>query len=454
MTKKIDSIQKLNKKDLKKSRRIILNLIGESDSEKKIQKEELNTRHIVANILPNINTNKNNQKINSENKKINPEETEKQRKILQEEINFKNINNKQEKFVFLNIKDKDTKEYCSNSLFKSSKKQKAHNTFNIFLVNNKKVRSKYKSRNVEQLLKLKQKKTKRLQEKIRKEEKEKKRHQKEEEKLLRYQKKVEYRRRRIRKIRHKIKNLKYKWKKHLLKLKNDLKYLIKIFSVSFVFFVIGMILGYLVLAILLLKFNLDNKVFRRIEYYFSIPAFITDFGWIDYYDYIDEKKKNREDEYAIKTRTDLLEKQILAYLAKKHHIQANNLNELKKKLEVVIIYDSDVNKVGIKRIRKIKELIKKENNFVNIAMKYGDRQGKADYKDANQAAKKFGPKIKKLKPGEVSDILILPDGYYIARRYKKDGFFALSYVFVKAKSLDEYLDEKLKQTKIFSLVDF
>ncbi|MDD5294942.1 MAG: hypothetical protein PHP21_03435, partial [Patescibacteria group bacterium] len=68
----------------------------------------------------------------------------------------------------------------------------------------------------------------------------------------------------------------------------------KIIALATLFLVVSAILFYLIFALLLLKFNLDNKITRQIAGYIPVPAVVTKIGFIEYYDYqktIEELKK-------------------------------------------------------------------------------------------------------------------------------------------------------------------
>ncbi len=399
----LDGINKISREELKKSRKIILKLIGESEEEKE-------TKEIKNSLL--------------------------KRQRRQEEQALEIINAKE-------VKESKVK------LLKTIKSLEhlppRHNNKNNNVLAKVKLSKRNNKRDVDWQEKLKKEKIKKRLEKIKKEEKEKKKRMKIEEKILKEEKKKEKRQQRLRKIRHKIKHLKGRYYKLYLKIKNN--FFKKILILSFIICIIFLIF-YIFFVLAIIKFNIDNKTVRFIDQYFVVPIMFTDIGIVDYYDYVDIKKRN-EGFSKEKIKNELLKDKILDNLAKKYHITNKDKNILSKEISKQIFFDRDINAVGINRINKIKELMEKDGNFVKIAVKYGDRQGKVDYKNGQEAAKRFGESIKYLRIGEVSDILIGNDGYYIVKRYTKKGVFAISYVFVKAKTLDEYINEELGKVKIW-----
>jgi len=300
--------------------------------------------------------------------------------------------------------------------------------------------------------KLKKNKIKKRLEKIKKEQEEKKKREKMEEKIFEEEKKKEIKKRRFKKIKHKVKNIKVHYEKIFLNFRKNAKVLfLKLFKI-FIIIIIFLVIFYLTFVFLVLKFKLDNKTTRFINKYLPVPAIISDFGLIDYYQYIDTRK-SYPGASSEEIKQKILRDKIIFYLAKKYNIQTSNKQDLIKQISNKILYDRDINAVGINRINKIKELMMKNGNFIQIAVKYGDRQGKVDYKNYFEAAKRFGEEIKDLKIGDISDVLVINDGYYIVKRYQKKDVFAISYVFVKAKTLNKYLDEQLNSLKVWSFID-
>ncbi len=217
--------------------------------------------------------------------------------------------------------------------------------------------------------------------------------------------------------------------------------------------ILSVVLLYLLFALLLLKFNMDNGASRAISSYVPVPALVTKHGTMNYYEYRDLQNKlsNGEDEEEVHLA--ILKNMILDKLAEKYGVTGKTYEELEGLLSDKIIYDSEINIVAIKRMDNIQKLIAEKNDFVQVAQKYG-QTGKVDFDSASEAADEYGDKIVDLKVGEVSSVIVTKDGYYIFRRFENKGVaFALSYVFIPGKTLDEYVGEILGDIKIWSLVD-
>ncbi len=226
----------------------------------------------------------------------------------------------------------------------------------------------------------------------------------------------------------------------------------------------SLILGiflYSFILVIVLRFGVDNTIFRKISAVAPLPAFITRDGVIEYYDYQDmvaswqaqAGRKLTSDEIKVK----LVERLILVNLCQKYGISILSggvYNQaLADKLQEKVVRDKEINAVGLNRIKKIKQLIDKEGQFIKIAAKYGDQVGQVTVGDGNADQFTYGSAVKDMQTGEVSDIIFTPEGYYIFRCYDRDiNGAALSYVFVRAKTLAEYLPEAITGYRIISLV--
>jgi len=276
--------------------------------------------------------------------------------------------------------------------------------------------------------------------------KEKARKENERNKLLQKKKRAQERAAKIEKIKGNFKNLK-------VFLAGKFKLYFKKCFVIFSLAVLITLLLYFLLIVFIINFKIDSPFTRYISKYFPIPALITEGNIVEYYEYQDQKKSlsdqyESEDSLNMAVKILIMKKIIINNLANKYNV--GTIDELKDNF----IYDKSANQVAINRISKIREMIKTKDDFVRVAVKYGDDQGKLDYNSSDEAVSKFGEKVKDLEIGAISDVLVGEDGYYIVRRYEKDGSdFSISYVFVKAKTLDEYLSETISSSKVWSFVD-
>ena len=294
-----------------------------------------------------------------------------------------------------------------------------------------------------------------------KREREEKRNKKEAEKKKKLEEKIKFKKEKKENRRKKIKDIKTGIKKlfsgFVKGIKVGLSRTVKILLAGLIVF----ILLYTVFAVVLLKLDVDNKAARLISEYFVVPAIITKNGIIEYYTYKDIKRftltnidKNNKESVKLAT----VEMVVVSDLVKKYGliIPGGNIydNELRAEIAKRLALDTGINQVGINRIKKIKEMIDEGNDFVKISNKYGDLQDLITISKQNENHIAYSQKVKDLGVNEVSDIIYMPEGYYIFRCYDKSNDRSdLSYVLVKAKSLEEYIMETVRGYSLWSLAE-
>ncbi len=247
-------------------------------------------------------------------------------------------------------------------------------------------------------------------------------------------------------LKKQIKNIKF-WK--FANFKQSFVYVFFVILLSFLL----VLLFYVFMLVAVTRLNFNSYLFRYFSKYLPVPAFIIDNKIIDYYKFADFKKRlsykypniDNIDRYA---KIFLLREIVLSDLKKKY--DTNNLEEIK----YYFARDKDFNKIAYKRILKIKNMIKKDSDFVKIGNKYGDKQGKMDFSSLNDFVDYFGEGVKFLKIGEISDIISLSDGYYIVKRYqKRESAFPISYIFVQNTDFNDFLNQRILNLDIVSFVD-
>ncbi|MFA6106898.1 MAG: hypothetical protein WC745_04495 [Patescibacteria group bacterium] len=207
---------------------------------------------------------------------------------------------------------------------------------------------------------------------------------------------------------------------------------------------------YIVFSAALLVFQIDNPNMRRAgEFFPPVPALFTKEWVVGYFTYADAMKESglaaeEMDDYFI-------EKIALDRLYWRYALRAplTGGEGQKETLGRLIIKDEEINKVPIARIKKIHELISEEG-FYSGAAKYADKSGTAQLADLGLQSDGFSGIT---KPEEISPVIYAKDGYYILKfsgidEKKSDQ---VDYVFVKAKTLDEYLAEKKAGLRVFKL---
>ncbi len=503
--KRIDGIKKLSKDEVKKARKILLDYIGEDSAKKNILEGagKVKKAKSMDGILGGINFRKKD-KPNLEVKDTNlgRKQNKKEREALKKELGFadkssvdsekkednadKNIGGafmrmaeksekkKQKNLLRKEIKERDKKEQARTATSEREKEererymnqgalrieQEKKDQINKELEEKRKKiieEKKRKEKEARKTAKIKEEiqKEKKHIEKVKKEEAEKKRIKKIEDNLAAKKKREKDKKEKKKRVKKKIKLYKHRVHKRIVEMGMEIKAKKKKITISILLLIIVSLLLYLFFVLLLVKANPDNRVTRFLADLLPVPALISSTGVLEYYDYLDKKTSlnsqlNISDSSTINKVFAL--DFVLGDLVSKYGINYSNEN-FKSQVENSILYDLDVNNVGIKRIGKIKGLIDEGSNFVQVSEKYGDQVDKIDFKSEEDAVKNFGEKLSGLRIDEVSDVVVHDDGYYIFKRYKKNNSFSLSYVYIASVGLDEYLNEEAVKLKIWSLVD-
>ena len=103
---------------------------------------------------------------------------------------------------------------------------------------------------------------------------------------------------------------------------------------------------------------------------------------------------------------------------------------------------------------KVKQMMEAKANFYQIAKSQGDEFGVGKYYTYNEATVKFGQNIVNLEIGQISIIKHTDSGYYLVQCYgRKENLIGLKYIFIKSRSLDDYVSEMMSRLWIWSLAD-
>lgn len=212
---------------------------------------------------------------------------------------------------------------------------------------------------------------------------------------------------------------------------------------------------YSLLLIMTLKIEIDNKLTRFVADFLPIPAVISSNHVIDYYSYLDLRQSYCRGICSAQESKDfkvwLVNRIILYNLIDRYGLQ--NDPGANEKLEHFIIFDNEVNQVGINRIQKIKSIIDEEGNFFRNAQKYGDQVGQFKIENIEGAIADLKIDLQKIEDKKTSRVVYGADGYYLFYVDRELDKESVSYVFIAGKSLEEYLVEKLNGFQIWSLVD-
>jgi hypothetical protein len=239
------------------------------------------------------------------------------------------------------------------------------------------------------------------------------------------------------------KNFNNKLNEILLVVKRNIGYVV-------LYLVLFLTISYAVFCLLILRFNLDNSAVRKIEKFFPVPAAITNQGLINYYDFQEIKNSNYENFNSSDKKIALTKWVIFKQLSKKYDLSFDPSGD---NLITAFVADTDFNQVGLSRIKKISELLKNTDGIEKLS-KYADQYSKVTYYDNESAREKFGKTVLNLDINQISNIIFSADGYYIVQIVdKSDNRLGVKYLFIGAKTLDQYINEILSNIKIFILAN-
>lgn len=399
MPKNIDGIKKLSEKELKKSRKIVLDYIGEEDKMNKKKesgpiKEKLRTIDGIK-VKGNKKTKKNKTKT--------AEKVFKNKDFFDELKNSQNNDNKDKKDIKSKLPVTKRKPIKKRKTAKSKElKEKT-----IKFKKEEKI-SQNKKRNVN-----KKKKTKSKRKKISKRNK-----------------------KNIKKIF--LDNLKY-FKNNLYDFLKELSF--KNFSSSLIssslFLASSLLLLYLIFSLLVLRFNLKFSFIEKASSYIPVPAIISKEGIIMYKEY--DKNKDFLSYSEIIVLNKLIERYNLDIDITEEEYELNH----KEVIEEKIIDDQEINKLAFMRIKEIEKAVKNNIDFDNIK-RMGDESGVLD----NSGLESFKEFIESLKSEEVSGVVRILEGNYF---FKKIGN-TYHYVKINNISLEEYLKKQQEEIKLFFLI--
>lgn len=498
--KKVDGVKKIDKEELKKSRKIVLELIGESKKQAPLVKTAPKSTNKIDGLVSATKEKlagrvKHGQE--EANKKIRQKAVQaisrKEKQLFKKEIfsrvddvipprprvkeiapDFQNINPKEANFK--NEKELKTKKIYKPPLEKKQE-NKHHNTsgnlvkkenvkqasiinpFQNDKISNElvkqKIRHKRESKQADKL-KRKQERVKEKAVLARGAAREKLVFEKK--KSLERQEKLKQKQEKAKQANARKEKLRLAFKASLARLKFNCR---KIFVLLLASFALGLLV-YIIFFITITKLTVDSAFTRKIAEFFPLPVLITKTGIVEYYDYLDLKnylisQGVLKEELDREVRIKIARKMAFNDLVIKYRImeagKTLTSEELYQEVAGKVIYDSDINLVSIYRIKKIKQMIDKEGDFVRTAARYGDKLGKISITKDNEADLHYALEVKNLPVDEISDIITTPEGYYIFRCYgKSEDSVDLSFVFNKAKTLEEYLKELIKNYHFLSLV--
>lgn len=221
---------------------------------------------------------------------------------------------------------------------------------------------------------------------------------------------------------------------------------------------------YTTFVFVVLRFDINNTSIRNISQYLFVPAFISKDGVVEYYKYQDYIKQLQLEQGTDINQADIDAKLIFTKefifhkLLKSYRLQNTSYQQIDDTLKTTInnnlLMDMEINQVSLSRIKKVKELIKEKSDFVRVSSKFGDKTGSIIINDKNKDKFSYYDTVKNIKKGDISNIILTDDGYYIFRLFEKTkDYLELNYVFIDGMNLDEFIEEEIEGYKLWSFVD-
>ncbi len=460
MPKNLDGIKKLSPEELKKSREIVLDYIGEKEVKSKaqpdIEKKSAEPIKKVDGVRLNPKAEMNKPEVSQPKKRI---EAVKEADVKKSEVNQAELEK---------IKAEAEKEKLKTAIKRQAEERKKFLEEEKRLKRNKIEEEKQKKQLIIQKIKQEEERKRRLEAEQKRHAEEKLRQEKEKalrEETLRMEAEEREReliirqergKRRIKRAK-KIKKFKKELKRKLIGGYNSVLAKKKILIYGSLFLIVIFVGGYFIFGLMLIYFRIDNSFSRKIVAYLPVPALITNIGMVGFYDYkdtVDQLTKGAIANNQIKqiAKKNLIKNLVYNQLAKKYNLDLK-ANQAEKKLADKVILDRQINQTAIYRAEKIYSLLSPDNDFEKVKI-YADEYSASSNFNYEAALENFGQDINNLSVGQLSYIIPASQGYYIIRiNNESDNNLNLTYLFVKAETLDDYINQQLAKIKVFSLVD-
>jgi len=450
MSKNLNGAKKIKKENIAKSRKIVLDSIGESS--------EIRETPIIIRSKKQLNNSLSPKKKPARKTvKIDAKESQKVKDFLAEgesdDNQSDNFTNKPDQKELIKPKQEETARIKALVLEKRQARKDEKKVAIIKVKNIKEKQKELTKKNKEQQAQEKKVIKQESQEKIINREQEEKRRVEVEKKKIKEQKEI------IKELKNKakIKIRKSQKRKRQLAFKKAnnyfikryksiyqffseqarMKFLAKFLAWFIIWFVVLAIFLYFVLAVILLRFNSDKKVNEIIINNLPVPAIITKLGFVDYKDYLKLREGLSSDTNQVKAimRKEAIGLVVLQKLLNQYEItlEDKTVDEVYERLNNNLLLDKEFNKVAFTKINDINSSLSKGENFSIIGKRYGDDFGQADMEKINEE-----------KINKIDGIIITSSGYY----FTKDNNF----IFIKAITLVDYLTTQQNELMVWVLV--
>jgi len=470
MAKNLDGIKKLGPEEIKKYREMVLNLIGEKSETDLGGQKKPNQENVAVKKIDGLKTNslyRNEKTLNvaAEEKLKKQAEEARLKEAIKRQAEAR-LKVKEEEDNYLAEKERAEKEIRLKELEKirqaedKIKQEKIAKAINLKQHQEQLAAEEKKRKQALKQEELKKKLVKEQAERLEREKLQAEKNRLEQElkqKLAIRREVAEHRRQELKMVKRLAKE-KRKLKHHQarLKLRRNLKVIFdkfyltikKNFSYIVAFTVLFFVGAYLILCLAVLRFNITNGSVIKLAESLRVPAVLTDYGIISYHDFLNLKNN-------LPTGLNIKEKALARWLVVnniKHNLNSP-ANATDAEVAIKFIQDKKNNQTALLRINKIDELLKSGASLENLS-KYADEFHGGVNLNLVEAKAKFGQTALELKSGQVSEIIYGDDGYYLIEKIgESNGQIVLNYLFIKAKTLADYLSAVVPQTKVFILAN-
>jgi hypothetical protein len=241
---------------------------------------------------------------------------------------------------------------------------------------------------------------------------------------------------------------------------NFQKQLPVVFKKLFYFAVISagvLLVLYFAAGVMLVKFNQDNPFFRKINSYIPIPVVISRIGVIDYYKYqqiLAEESGNSNINSNI--HRILIQNILLENFARSKGFGDQEIKKRSEdfisRLNKEVLKDDSINDVALKRIIKIKETADKNQSLAEVK-KFSDDYSFGEYFKKDAVISRLGIDPSETLPNKISEIVYRPEGYYVFQVLEQfEDTYIINFVFIKGRSLNDYLNDEADKLKVWSFI--
>ncbi|NTU98972.1 hypothetical protein HGA64_03115 [Candidatus Falkowbacteria bacterium] len=222
--------------------------------------------------------------------------------------------------------------------------------------------------------------------------------------------------------------------------------------------IVIMFSSYVLFCLTFYTFKPTGRIARTAANFVSVPAVISTYGVIDYFEYYDLRnalasKGVAPAELDARATIASIEWQVVSELARFYSVRNKNTAvELLDALGKAVVGDPELNASAYSSIRKVKNGLTAGQSLEQASAAEGGNIS-TDYYSTAEVSRKFGRTVISLTNGSRSGIIVAADGFYIVEMMsRKDNNFELKTVHIKPKTLTEIVNDKLAKAKAINLL--